>query len=911
MTLQPGARVGPYEVQYALGAGGMGEVYRARDAALNRDVALKILPEIFALDRDRLARFRREAQLLAALNHPNVAAIYGFEESVASPGAVQALVLELIEGPTLADRLASGAIPIDEALALARQIVEALEAAHEKGIIHRDLKPANIKITPDGVVKVLDFGLAKATSGESSGPMPTVSTNLAAAQTYEGVVMGTAAYMSPEQARGRAMDKRTDIWAFGCVVYEMLTARMAFAGETQPDTMAAVLEREPDWSALPEATPASVRRLLKRCLEKDARRRLRDIGDARLELEASSGAADPSASLPGSRERRRLRVAVGVLGALLAVGVGSLALLLRRDTPPVAGPESVRRFSIQLDEVRPSISPDGRHIAYRSGGRLWIRDLSSETPREIPDGKAAGGFYSDAGYYLAWSPDSRDLVFPAEGELKKVSVQDGSAMTICKLPPGRMTGRHVAGIAWSSDGKTIVFSRYGAGIYEVPAGAGSPTLLWKEEHADDVIALDTPEGRAVVYAIPGVGGHTLVARAPSGERRVLAELDTAWPELVYSPSGHILFRRNPVQSPSIWALPFSVRTQTTEGEAFLVERSGQGVSLSQDGTLVYLDAGRIQRQRLAWRDRSGKVVNQSEQGHETIETVALSPDRNRAIVTANDGQSGLWIYDLQRLVRTRFEFGSAARDMLPLNAFWSKAGDRIYYTVLKSEQQTLVFSKPADGFGAEHAVEAPEGFKVAVDGTADGRYLVLLYRPSPEATINIWLVRNDTGSEKSEGIHFSQNSASEQGLALSPTGRHLAYTSTISGRLEIYVRPFPEGRGRWQVSVSGGEAPAWGPDEKELFFKEGNTLMRVSVSTAGEFSAGAAEPLFEHPGLRIVPAPGARYAVSRDGLRFLTVESERSLTTPVVRVVENWLPEFQRATSRPVTPASPGGTQAR
>ena len=469
--------------------------------------------------------------------------------------------------------------------------------------------------------------------------------------------------MSPEQARGRPLDKRTDVWSFGCVLYEMLAARAPFTGETVSDTIAAILTREPEWRALPETTPAGVQRLLLRCLEKDRKRRLRDIGDARMEIEAlvseTPGTADAIRTASQPSRDRRLRFAVGLLGTLLVVSLGSLlALLLRQGAIP--DPQPLRRFSLELGNVRPVVSPNGRHIAYRSDDRLWIRDVGSETPREIPGGKASGGFNSDAAYYLTWSPDSRDLVFTAENELRRVSaLEGGSATTICALPSGRMTGRRVAGMAWSSDGETIVFSRYGAGIYEVPARAGSPTLLLKEDHADDVMLFDTPQGRAVVFAVSVAAGHSLVVRTPDGERRVIAHLDASWPELVYSPSGHVLFRRNPAENPSIWALPFSPGTLTTNGEPFLVERSGQGMSLSEDGTLVYLDAGRIRGQRLAWRDRAGKILEQSGQAHDSIDTVSLSPDGNRAIVIAPDGPNlTYWLYDVRRFVRTRFELGS-------------------------------------------------------------------------------------------------------------------------------------------------------------------------------------------------------------------------------------------------------------
>ncbi len=904
-----GQQLGAYQVLSLLGVGGMGEVYRARDIRLERDVAIKVLPHFFADDPERLRRFEREARLLASLNHPHIGAIYGVEDV----GGVRALVLELVDGETVADRVRGGPVPLGEALTIAYQLADALDAAHEKGIIHRDLKPANIKITPDGAVKVLDFGLAKIDAADGAESDLSQSPTVSVRGTREGVILGTAAYMSPEQARGRPLDKRTDVWSFGCVLYEMLAGRPAFAGETVSDTIAAILAREPEWRALRETTPTGVRRLLQRCLEKDRKRRLRDIGDARMEIEAltseTPGTSDATITPSSTSPVRRLSLAVAVLGVLLVVTLGALlTLLLREDALPDA--ESVRRFSMDLGTVRPVISPNGRHIAYRSDGRLWIRDVGSETPREIPGGKAAGGYYSDAGYYLTWSPNSQDLVFTAENELRRVSVLQGSsATTICALPPGRSSGRPVAGIAWSSDGETIVFSRYGAGIYEVPARAGSPRLLWKEAHADDVMLFDTPQGRAVVFAVSVDEGHSLVVRTPDGERRVIATIDTSWPELVYSPSGHILHRRNPVDSPSIWALPFSAKTLTTEGEPFLVERSGQGMSLSSDGTLAYLDTGRVRGHRLAWRDRAGRILEQSSQTHESIESLSLSPDGNRALVMAQTGVNlEYWLYDVRRFVRTRFELGSESEGARAMFAFFSKSGDEIYYTLQKTPKETVVFARPAEGFGQAHPVPAPEGFKAAVDRSADGRYVVYAFLPGGlggSGDADIWLWRNDGAGGNGEAINFSQNSANEGGGTLSPNGRYVAYTSTIGGPLEVYVRPFPEGRGRWQISLNGGEAPAWGPDGEELFFKEGNLLMRVAVSTSGQFSAGSPETLFEHPTLRLRPAPLARYAVGRDGQRFLTVESERDRVLPVVRFVQNWLSEFSRAAPQNKQPPTP------
>jgi hypothetical protein len=379
----------------------------------------------------------------------------------------------------------------------------------------------------------------------------------------------------------------------------------------------------------------------------------------------------------------------------------------------------------------------------------------------------------------------------------------------------------------------------------------------------------------------------------NGGRRTIARLETSWPELVYSPSGHILFRRDPIESPSIWALPFSSTTLTSTGEPVLVERAGQGVSLADDGTLLYLDNGRIRGQRLAWRDRAGKILAQSAQTHEDIASVSLAATEKQAVVTARDTSMGVWLYDADRLVRTRFELGGPARGRV-MYAFFTRPANEVLYSIQESPDETAVFAKPASGFGQPRLIPAPAGFKVAQSRTADGRYLLVVGRGAGSSAVNMWVWRSDSPSTTGEAVHYSQNSESEMAATMSPDERFVAYTSTASGRLEVYVRPFPKGEDRWQVSINGGQAPAWRPDGSELFFSESGTLMVSRVSTAGTFSASVAEPLFEHPTLRGGPAPSARYAVSRDGQRFLTVESERDRERPVVRVVQNWLSDFNR-----------------
>ena len=910
-----GQQLGTYQILSPLGAGGMGEVYRARDLKLGREVAIKVLPERFTADPDRLARFRREARVLAALNHPRVGAIYGLEEA----GQSFFLVLELVEGETLAHRISRGPLTVTESITIAQQVGEALEAAHARGIVHRDLKPSNVILQrairhgspPSGdtvshrqqsdsiAVKVLDFGLAKIGAVLSESP------TLTADGTGQAVIMGTPPYMSPEQACGHAVDQRTDIWSLGIMLYQMVAGRLPFAADQPHAALYSIVHRphEP-LTAVRVDVPIELDRIVGKMLSKSPGERYQHVDELlvdlrKLEKQVKSPAsmAEPPHSLPAPGGLRWKRAA-GVIALLLLLLVGAWTAKLLRDAVPT-GQQSVRRFSMQLGNVRPVISPNGRHIAFRRDGSLWIRDLESETPREIAAGKASGDYYSDSGYYLTWSPDSADLVYPTENELRRVSiVQGSSARTLCTLPSGLSTGRKIAGLAWSSDGRTIVFSRYDAGVYEVPAGGGAPSLLWEEPHADDLILFDTRHGRAVMYATLARTGtpHALVVRTPDGEKRQIAQLDTPWPELVYSPSGHILYRKGPTESPSIWAIPLSPGTLDAGGKPFLVERTGLGMSVATEGTFVYLDFGRDLGQSFAWRDRKGSVLAQAKEGHDTIQNFSLSPDGTRAVANANDGgHQSLWIYELARFVRTRLDLGREAEGKRVMGGFWLGEGNDVYYTLQTPPSAFQLWVKPADGFGIARTLAFPEGLKVVTDRSRDGRYLVLSHSPASGRPAGIWLWRMGAPDKTGEAIDFSQNSYSELYGVLSPDERYLAYTSDISGRVEVYVRPFPEGSGRWQISSSGGGAPVWGPQGNELFFDSDNVLMRVRVTTAGRFSVSLpAEPLYRHAPLRVLEAPAPRYAVSIDGKRFLTVEHKSEFREPVVRVVENWLTEFRR-----------------
>ncbi len=550
MALAAGARLGPYQILSALGSGGMGEVYRARDIKLNRDVALKVLPEAFALDADRLARFRREAQLLASLNHPNIAGIYGFEES---EGIVSALVLELVEGPTLADRIAQGPTPLDDALPIGRQIAEALEAAHEQGIIHRDLKPANIKLRPDGTVKVLDFGLAKAlepAAGVASDftATPTITSPL---MTRMGAILGTAAYMSPEQTKGRAADKRSDIWAFGCVLFEMLTGRAPFVRGTMSETVAAILEREPDWAKLPSATPVPVRRLLERCLVKDPRRRLRDAGDARIEIDEAlaspaGGAAAPQAERTG--RRTAVRWALALVGAVAAASV--VVWNVKPDSPPVSS-ASVTRLTITppptdplaVDLAAVAISPDGLHVAYAAGRgsrqKIYLRDINAFEGAPIPG--------TENGSTPFFSPDGSWVGFFITGKMKKVLRTGGMPLTICDTQ-----GTAGATPSWDADGTIVFTPSTGSGIWRVAAAGGTPVQVTtlKETESSHRWAQLLSNGKALLFGAVTASAEVqvYVQSLETGERRLVAKGVGAR----YLPTGHLVY----VQGGTVMALPF-------------------------------------------------------------------------------------------------------------------------------------------------------------------------------------------------------------------------------------------------------------------------------------------------------------------------------------------------------------------
>jgi eukaryotic-like serine/threonine-protein kinase len=882
MLHAPGTRLGHFEILRAIGSGGMGDVYRARDTRLNRDVAIKLLPSGFAMDGDRIARFRREAQALAALNHPHIAAIYGLEES----DGVLALALELVEGEDLAGRLARGPVPVEEAIAIARQIADGLDAAHEKGIVHRDLKPANIKITPDGGVKILDFGLAKAldpdgiddTASTSLSNSPTMTRHATAA----GLVLGTAAYMSPEQARGRPVDRRTDIWAFGVVLWEMITGRALFAGETVSDVLAAVLTRDIDLDALPPDTPAPARTLVARCLARDPRQRLRDIGDAKWHLQdAGDAAAAPAAG-------RRPAVAwLPWAIAALAAGVAGWALLARSapEAPRVEG-----HFSIALpadaalvtnDEPQWShgslaVSPDGRHLVYvaasGSSTRLFVRGMADPTPRAL-----AG---TDGGRLPFFSPDGQWVGFFADGKLRKTRLSGGTPATLADAPDG-------FGASWGSDGEIVFAPTYSSGLFAVSDAGGAPRRVT----ALDSAAGDDLHGWPQVLSRPRVVIFTMAAwsresievalvNLDTGDRRVI-QPDAQFARYLPDPSGgagHLLF----VRGGDLLAAPFDPAGAEPAGPPVSVlEGAAAGhFDVSPSGVVVYAPVmSAVPEYSLVWVDRSGVAtpVNDLPRGYEDLH---LSPDGRLAVITIEEaGPSSpahVWLGDMARGTLSRFTFEGFSRDPV-----WSPDGKSVVFGSKRGEETFGLYVQRLDGRAPAELVWPSPGpiWPDAQSWTPDGGTIVFTTKGNDTAD-DIWLL----SLADREARPWLQTPAAEWGGRLSPDGRWMAYTSSESGRDEVYVQPFPGPGAKRLVSSGGGMNPIWSRDGRELFYRGGSHVMAVPLEADPVFSAGTPRALFAGR-YRLT---GRDFDVSLDGSRFLMMQTTSPRTTATLHVVLNW-----------------------
>jgi eukaryotic-like serine/threonine-protein kinase len=892
MTLQPGNRLGPYEIQSPLGAGGMGEVYRATDTRLKRDVALKLLPESFARDLDRLARFQREAEVLASLNHPNIAAIYGVEES----NGTRALVMELVEGPTLADRIAQGPIPLDETLAIAKQIAEAFEAAHERGIIHRDLKPANIKVRPDGTVKVLDFGLAKALEPMAARVDATASPTITspAMMTGVGALLGTAAYMSPEQARGKAVDKRSDIWAFGAVLFEMLTGRRAFGGAEVSDTLAAVSRDEPDWRLLPTDTPAAVRRLLRRCLRKDAKERLHDISDARIEMQDAQAEASQGTTLPVpvvTRHRERLAWAVAAVVVVIAAVVASVAYFRRGGTEAPAVRFTIAPPETGLFSPAPSflaVSPDGSKLAFIASEpsrkpQLWIRALDSLAAQPLPG--------TDGATNPFWSPDGRFLAFYADGSLKKIAVSGGPAQTLA----GGFLG--IAGGTWSHDG-VVLFAQGAAPpitLYRVSAAGGAATRVTTLDTSRQEVAHAfpdfLPDGKHFLYSALSIAKREndaiYMGSLDSKERTLLL---TATSDPVYSPPGFLIYHREG----TLMAQRFDAeRIQLTGEPVPIAERlqfspaSGRAdFAISKNGVLAYRGELRAPLRTLVWVTRSGAEQPLAAAPARYYGDPRVSPDGRRVVVQVGQQETQLWVYDLARDTLTRLTFEGSDNQ----NPVWTPDGKRIAFESNRDGVPTKIFWQLADGSGGlERLTSGGEATQIPSSWSADGQ-LLAFHENHPTTRGNFWVLR--LSDRKAEP--FLRTSFDEGGPRFSPDGRWLAYASNESGRPEVYVQPYPGPGGKWQISVEGGTEPVWSRNGRELFYRSGNKMMAVETTTQPGFSAGKPRLLFEGQYvLTRFSEMSAAYDVSPDGQRFLMLKQGEQVPGQIT-VVQHWTEELKR-----------------
>jgi Tol biopolymer transport system component len=885
-VVNPGTRLGAYEILSSLGAGGMGEVYRAVDSNLGRHVAIKVLPDAFAEDPERLSRFDREARTLAALNHPNIAAIYGLERSASGT----ALVMELVEGPTLADRIALGAIPLDEAIPVATQIAEALEAAHDHNIIHRDLKPANIKVRPDGTVKVLDFGLAKLNdpnvpnapnvpSGFSMSP-----TIVTPAMTQAGVILGTAAYMSPEQARGRPADRRSDLWAFGCVVYEMLTGARPFAGDEVADTLAAVLRADPNWQALPPSTPNGLRRLLRLCLERDPRKRLQSAGDARIRL-AEAADAD-GAPLVESRTAARTRIvwlAAAIALAVLAGAAGGYALRQPADVEPREQRTEIVTPAT-FDPNSFAISPDGGQVLFvaatQGTARLWLRSLGATTARPLPD--------TDQAVYPFWSPDSRSVAFFAEGKLKRLDL--GSSKS---LPLADVVG--MRGGTWNSDGTVLYAAGTVGTLFRVPATGGTPAAVGTlaKGQSNHRFPVFLPDGRQFLYFAVGTadtqGIYLGSLDAPTVTRLTAAAsagnyLPGGW--LVWVREGVLVAQRLDLEQRRLVGEPVTVADELTyDGTTFV-----PGVSISATGAMVYRAGGEANRE-LRWFDPAGRALEALGMPDSYLINPRVAPDGARAVAFRTvEGNSDLWLYDKTRTTRVT---NSPASEQF---AVWSPDGRQIVYRSNKTGVYNLFVTSVAS-LGSERSLLDTPRDKVANDWSPDGKYLT--FQDNDPQTGNAWNLWATPVDGSREPFVILSTTADERSATFSPDSQWLAYISNQSGRYEVYVRrfivpadtPADAAVPYVQVSTAGGAFPKWRSDGRALFYQslDGQVMIAPIAASPTDVQAGTPVTIFRPSlfGSGTDVNLGRQWDVASDG-RFLA-NVVRDVTSSLV-FVQHWSP---------------------
>jgi len=880
MSLAPQTHLGHYEILALLGSGGMGEVYRARDTQLGREVAIKVLPDAFSKDTERLARFEREARLLASLNHPNIATLYGLEQS----GEIRFLVMELVPGETLAEKVARGPVAIEEALPLFHQIAEGLEAAHEKGVIHRDLKPANVKVTPGGKPKILDFGLAKA-YGEEASAQNLSESPTAARGTATGVILGTAPYMSPEQARGKAVDKRADIWAFGCCLFEALTGRQAFIGETVSDTIAAILKNEPYWERLPARTPPILRHMLRRCLQKDPNRRLHDIADARIEIGEAEHETEDSTAPATSTLSPGLKLAAT---ALLASAITAAVVWGLMGSPPSA-PRPVERFVIPLPEGTElyladdfygpgsmAISPDGHHLAYvvqRGALReLFLRPLEQTEAVRIEGSEGAKMPF--------FSPDGQWLGFYDGQLLKKVSLASRIPVVIGPALDPR-------GASWGEGGNIVFGTRPNAGLSGVSADGGEPEGLTvpdrerreKTHRFPQVL----PGGRAILFTL-GTGdidsyddaSIAVLSLETGAYRRVL----DGGAHARYSPSGHLVYAR----AGALLAVPFELtRLEVTgppvavvQGVTTLPNWALAAFDISREGSLLYAPGReRKEERQVVWVDRLGRSQPLIEKPRPFQgATFRLSPDGKWLALSIQGANNSLWLYEMARGALTRLVTGFD--NFRPI---WTPDSAQVTFLSTREEKPSVFRQSVNAGSPLERIGEgSPDSW--SPDGT------LLAYSQShPNTGEDLWILSVEKGTSRA----FLETPANESEAAFSPDGRFIAYQSDESGEYEVYVLPFPGPGGKRQVSTGGGTRPLWNPKGNELFYRNGHRMMAVDVDTSDGLTLGKPRVLFERAGA------DEGYDVAPDGQRFVMMDRVESTPPPrELILVQNWSEELKR-----------------
>lgn len=888
MELAPGTQIGAFRIAALVGAGGMGEVYRARDTRLDRDVAIKVIPASLAADPDRRARFEREAKVLASLSHPNIAHVHGFEHALPPTGSgqagVYALVMELVEGDDLSVLIGRGPLPLHDALRIAQQVADALDAAHDKGIVHRDLKPANVMITPDGNAKVLDFGLAKPFVDGAGPDALTHSPTAIGVGTREGVLLGTAAYMSPEQARGRVVDKRTDIWAFGCLLYEMLSGRAAFGRDTLSDTIAGIIEGQPDWSALPKTTPPAVRRLIERCLQKDPKRRLRDIGDGRSVLDEPHA---EDASAPVLPVRSRLGVLAPAAVALVAgATIGGAWFALRAPTTdvrpvrlsvvPPAGTSFAARDITEHPQF--ALSPQGDRIAIIAAApgerqKVWIRSFESGVAQPLAGTDGASGLF--------WAPDGRSLGFHAEGKLKTLSLDAASPRDLTDL------AFDVGNAAWGPDDIILFSSGAGGSLMGVRSTGGAvmqvTTLDARRQDTVHRMPQFLPDGRFIFFVSSTIPENTGIYLGSLGSTETTQLLTTSANALFVEP-GYLLFEQNGVVTRQRLDLAAGALTGTPEplGDSIVALRGPSFLPLSaaNNGTIALWNAP-LTRSELIWVDRSGRTIR-TLAGTARYDSPTLSPDGSRVLVTqrANANENEMWLMDADdgsSSSRLTFSRGVARFGT------WAANSREVVFS-MGTPDGPQIFRKAASGAGEEVRI-AGVGRHYAVfpdDWSRDGRRLV--YAAVSERAFDVWSL----DVEKQTAEPLLQSPANEVQPRISPDGRWLAYASDETGTWEVYARGIGEIQGKWQISRGGGTQPVWRGDGREVFYVDLNgVLQAVGVNAAQTLQTSAPQPLFQTMLPNALAPFRTSYAASSDGQRFLINALLPNPQTPAITVVLN------------------------